>query len=94
MPSKTPVWLASGRPIIASVPPNSPAARAIQQSQGGVIVPPEEPDSLAKAILDLYANPSKAERLSQQGRQFAMDYYSLEQALNQHEALFSSHSLP
>ena len=88
MPSKTPVWLASGRPIIASVPLNSPAARAIQQSQGGIIVSPEEPDSLAQAILDLYTNPYKAERLGQQGRQFAVDYYSLEQALNQYEALF------
>lgn len=90
MPSKTPVWLASGRPIIASVPLNSPAARAIQQSQGGIIVSPEEPESLAQAILDLYTNPYKAERLGQQGRQFAVDYYSLEQALNQYEALFLS----
>ena len=88
MPSKTPVLLASGRPIIASVPPNSPAAKAVQQSKGGVVVAPEEPDSLAAAILDLHSNPSKAEMLGQQGRQFAVDYYSLEQALNQYEALF------
>ncbi len=52
------------------------------------MVAPEEPDSLAAAILDLHSNPSKAEMLGQQGRQFAVDYYSLEQALNQYEALF------
>jgi colanic acid biosynthesis glycosyl transferase WcaI len=38
MPSKTPVLLASGRPIVASVPPNSPAAKAVQQSKGGIVV--------------------------------------------------------
>jgi colanic acid biosynthesis glycosyl transferase WcaI len=90
MPSKMPVLLASGCPIIASVPPDSPAAKAVQQSKGGIVVAPEEPDSLAAAILDLYSNTFKAEMLSQQGRQFAVDYYSLEQALNQYEALFSS----
>jgi len=90
MPSKTPVLLASGRPIVASVPPNSPAAKAVQQSKGGIVVAPEEPDSLAAAILDLRSNPSKAEKLSQQGRQFAVDYYSLEQALNQYEKMFQS----
>ena len=38
MPSKIQVLLASGRPIIASVPTNGTAARAIHQSTGGVVV--------------------------------------------------------
>ena len=88
MPSKIQVLLASGRPIIASVPETGTAARAIRQSGGGVVVEPENPDLLAGAILDLYKNPAKAETLAQQGRRFAVSQYSFEQALHRYEDLF------
>ncbi|MDX2213034.1 MAG: glycosyltransferase family 4 protein [Oculatellaceae cyanobacterium bins.114] len=90
MPSKTQVILASGRAIVASVPLSGTAARAVTQSGGGVVVSPEEPKLLAEAVLDLYQNPEKADMLGQQGRQYAMEYYAFEQALNRYEALFSS----
>ncbi len=88
MPSKIQVLLASGRPIIASVPSNGTAARAIRQSGGGLVVEPENPELLAEAILDLYQNPSKAETLANQGRRYAMSQYSFEQALLRYEDLF------
>ncbi|NJO39298.1 MAG: glycosyltransferase family 4 protein [Cyanobacteria bacterium CRU_2_1] len=88
MPSKIQVLLASGRPVIASVPATGTAARAIRQSGGGVVVEPESPEQLAGAILDLQANPTKAEMLAQQGRKFALSQYSFEQALGRYEALF------
>lgn len=88
MPSKIQVLLASGRPIIASVPSTGTAARAIRQSGGGVVVEPENPDLLADAILDLYNNPAKAETLAQQGRHYAVAQYSFEQALSRYEDLF------
>jgi colanic acid biosynthesis glycosyl transferase WcaI len=89
MPSKTQVLLASGRPIIASVPANGTAARAVHRSGGGLVIPPEDPEALASAIKDLYTNPDKAELLGQQGRKYAVEQYSFEQALNQYEALFT-----
>lgn len=88
MPSKIQVLLASGRPIVASVPTNGTAARAIRQSGGGVVVEPEDPELLASAILDLYQSPSKAETLAEQGRRYAMSQYSFEQALLRYEDLF------
>ncbi|HEY9622111.1 MAG TPA: glycosyltransferase family 4 protein [Crinalium sp.] len=90
MPSKTQVILASGRAIVASVPLTGTAARAVRQSGGGVVVAPEQPELLANAILDLYQNPSKAEFLGRQGRQYAMEHYSFDKALNRYEALFSA----
>jgi colanic acid biosynthesis glycosyl transferase WcaI len=90
LPSKIPVILASGRPIVASVPATGTAAKAVKQSGGGVVVPPEDPAALASAIAHLYHNPEKAEKLGKQGRQHAMDYYSFEQALNRYEELFTS----
>ncbi len=50
MPSKIQVLLASGRPIIASVPLRGTAARAIERSGGGLVIPPEDSEALAKAI--------------------------------------------
>jgi colanic acid biosynthesis glycosyl transferase WcaI len=88
MPSKTQVLLASGRPVIASVPSSGSAAKAIEKSHGGIVVEPENPEALSNGILNLYHNPTYAEQLGKQGRQYAIERYSFEQALNQYEALF------
>jgi colanic acid biosynthesis glycosyl transferase WcaI len=88
MPSKIQVLLASGRPIIASVPFDGMAARAIQQSGGGMLVEPECPKALAQAILNLRSNSHQADLLGQQGRRYAIEHYAFESALNQYEALF------
>lgn len=88
MPSKIQVLLASGRAIIASVPATGTAARAIEKSGGGIVVPPENSAALAKAILELYSNPEKVRTLGKQGRQYAEQYYAFEFALNRYEQLF------
>lgn len=88
LPSKIPVLLASGRPIIASVPATGTAAKAVHQSGGGLVVTPEDPKALASAVEGLYRNPDKAKMLGQQGRQYAVDHYSFEQALNRYESMF------
>ncbi|ACC82392.1 glycosyltransferase family 4 protein [Nostoc punctiforme] len=88
MPSKIPLLLASGRPIVGSVPATGTAARAIKLSGGGIIVEPESPDAMAAAVHDLYANPTFCTRLGNAGRQFAEENYSLEQALDRYEWLF------
>jgi colanic acid biosynthesis glycosyl transferase WcaI len=88
MPSKIQVLLASGRALVASVPENGTAARAIRQSGGGIIVPPEDPDALAQAILDLYQHPNKVQTLGYNSRQYATEQYAFEQALNHYEYLF------
>ncbi|GAB1538952.1 glycosyltransferase family 4 protein [Scytonema sp. NUACC21] len=90
MPSKIQVLLASGRALVASVPGNGTAARAIRQSGGGVIVPPEDPQALAQAILDLYKHPERVKTLGYNSRKFAVEQYSFEQALSQYESLFYS----
>ncbi|MBG1240159.1 glycosyltransferase family 4 protein [Nostoc sp. NZL] len=89
MPSKIPLLLASGRPIVGSVPATGTAAKAIKLSGGGIIVEPESPSAMATAVHDLYANPTLGARLGNAGRQFAEENYSLEQALNRYEGLLS-----
>ena len=89
MPSKIQVLLASGRAILASVPETGTAHKAVQQSGGGVVVTPEDPQALADGIEDLYLNPAKLEALGLQGRSYAVENYGFEEALNQYEALFT-----
>ncbi|MCC5623178.1 glycosyltransferase family 4 protein [Nostoc sp. CHAB 5715] len=89
MPSKIPLLLASGRPILGSVPATGTAAKAIKLSGGGIIVEPESPDAMAAAVHDLYTNPTLGTSLGNAGRQFAEENYSLEQALNRYEGLLS-----
>ena len=88
MPSKTQVLLASGRPILASVPQQGSAAQAIQASGGGLVVAPEDPQALAQGILQLYHNPEQAQQLAQHGRQYALDHYAFSGALDRYEELF------
>lgn len=87
LPSKIPVLLASGRAIIASVPETGTAAQAVRQSQGGLVVPPEDATALANAIESLYFDRSRMEQLATQGRQYAINTFSFAEALSRYETL-------
>jgi colanic acid biosynthesis glycosyl transferase WcaI len=89
MPSKIQVLLASGRPIIASVPSTGTAGKAINRSQGGLVIPPEDEAALADAVLELYHHPEKCATLGEKAREFALQEYAFEQSLNKYEQLFN-----
>ncbi|MGB3534570.1 MAG: WcaI family glycosyltransferase [Microcoleaceae cyanobacterium] len=88
LPSKIPVLLASGCAIVASVPATGTAKEAVEQSGGGVVVPPENPEALASAIVELYKNPNRVKDLGHNGRQYAEKFFSCNQAIRQYESLF------
>ncbi len=90
MPSKIQVLMASGRALVASVPTTGSAARAVEHSGGGIIVPPENPEALAETILELYHHPEQVKILGERSREYALKNYTLEQALDQYEKLFSA----
>ncbi|MGD1854921.1 MAG: glycosyltransferase family 4 protein [Leptolyngbyaceae cyanobacterium] len=90
MPSKTMVLMASGRPIVASIPDGGAAAQALRDSGGGIVVEPEKPKALAKAIQSLYDDPARLERLGKKGRAYAIANYSFEQSLEGYESLLTS----
>lgn len=94
MPSKIQVLLASGRAIIASVPANGTAARAIEKSGGGLVVPPEDSEALASAIEHLYLNPQLVKSLGEKGRTYAKQVYNFEFILDRYEELLLSMEKP
>ncbi|ACB53344.1 glycosyl transferase, group 1 [Crocosphaera subtropica ATCC 51142] len=94
MPSKIQLLLASGRAIIASVPANGTAARAIEKSGGGLVVPPEDSEALASAIEHLYLNPQLVKSLGEKGREYAKQVYNFEPILERYEELLLSMKKP
>ena len=94
MPSKIQVLLASGRAIIASVPTNGTAAKAIEKSGGGLVIPPEDSQALASAIKHLYRNPQLVKSLGKRGREYAKKVYNFEFILDRYEELLLSMKKP
>jgi glycosyltransferase involved in cell wall biosynthesis len=63
VPSKLYGILASGRPYVAAVDPESEVALLTERHGGGLLVPPEDPEALARGIRRLYDDPALRERL-------------------------------
>ncbi len=70
-PSKTVTLLCAGCPVIAAVNSESEVARAVQNSQAGVVVEPENAEALFAAIDRLSSSTETLARMSQQARQYA-----------------------
>jgi colanic acid biosynthesis glycosyl transferase WcaI len=92
-PGKLLYYMAAGRPILASVSPDSETGRFISDHKVGIVVPPEDPKTLAEAIRYLRQNPTEAERLGRNGRRVAEEKFDrkvvLERFTNYLEALHS-----
>jgi len=69
-PSKTWSIMASGRPLIATVEVESDLGKTIQQTGAGLVVPPENPKSLAEAISQLADSPEMREKMGKAGRSY------------------------
>lgn len=73
-PSKVFPALASGQPLIYVG--EGEGAEIVRQSGGGVVLEPENPELLAKTILELKNNPEYCQELSAKGREYVIKNYS------------------
>lgn len=73
-PSKIVTYLAAGRPIIATVNPDSEVARVMQASGAGMVVDPENPEALLAAILELRGQDRRT--YSENARRYASERWS------------------
>ena len=90
IPSKLLLYMAAGRPVVASVATNSEAAQCIRRASCGLVVEPENPTALAEAIRLLYANRSLADCLGARGRLFAEQHFASDHVFHLYENLFLS----
>jgi glycosyltransferase involved in cell wall biosynthesis len=71
VPSKVLTYLCSARPLLGSVAQDNLAARVVERSGGGVIVPPQEPEALVTAAARLHADDGLRAELGAQARSYA-----------------------
>lgn len=76
LPSKTFNIMASERPVLAIVPPESELGLLVRQTCCGVIVSPGQPDELAKTIIAMKEDPADLSRMGKNGRKLAEGPYS------------------
>ena len=88
VPSKLYDFMACGKPVLLSVP--GEAREILEEAEGGMYVPPENPEALKEAILKLYKDPDLRLRYGANGRRYMLSHYSRsEQALQLEEFLRS-----
>jgi colanic acid biosynthesis glycosyl transferase WcaI len=81
--------MASGRPVLASVPEDSEIARLIDEADCGVCVPPEDPQSLASAVKTLAKQPEVLEQYGMNGRNYVVTHFDKSKVIGQyHELLY------
>jgi len=88
VPSKLLSIMASGRPVIASLDLNGDAPKIIYKAGCGLVVEPENPEKLAKAILELYFNPKLCDEMGLRGRKYAEENFSPQSCISKYEELF------
>lgn len=78
IPSKTQAYMAAGKPVIMAV--EGDAAEMVRQSQGGVVVPPEDAKALAEAVARLAdLTPEELAEYGANARHFYTSHLSFEQ---------------
>lgn len=82
--------MASARPMIAAVDPNSDIWDLIKQANCGLCVEPEQPQNLAEAIRALHADAALRGRMGNNGRKHVVQHYTREVVARQYHELLTS----
>ncbi len=88
VPSKILGIMATGRPILASMPLNGDAPRIIQEAGCGMVIEPGNARKLADSILQLYRSPAQLEEMGRKGREYAEKHFSRETGVRRYEEIF------
>ncbi len=92
LPSKIATYLASGRPVVASIDPDTPAAALLRESGAALLVEPESPRALADGMLKLSRRHDLRMELGRRARAFAEQKFDKGRALERLEMALSSES--
>lgn len=90
MPSKLTGMLASGKAIIATAAENTAVYTVIKQSNAGRIVRPEDPEQLAKIVLEMSRDKAACKSFGLRARAYALENLSIEAIMGGFEKSFKS----
>ena len=88
VPSKVYTILASGRPFVATIDPDSDIVSIARRSAAGIAVGPGDADGLASAILELAANPFRVLQMGASGHRYVLDNNTSSVIARRYESLF------
>ena len=77
VPSKVLTYLCAGRPLLVSVAGDNLAARVVERSGGGLVVPPQDPEALVEAAARLHADAGLRAELGRRARSYAESAFDL-----------------
>ena len=88
VPSKVLSYLCSGRPLLASMPPENLAARTIVGNQAGIVVSPHDDYTFVAAAKELYRDSELRTRLGKSARRYAEGTFQIENIADRFEEAF------
>ena len=80
-----------GLPVVATAVGGVP--EVVLHEKTGLLVPPDDPPATAEALLRIANDPAFAKSLGEQGKQHAIQHYSLEAMLDKTEAVYNELNL-
>jgi glycosyltransferase involved in cell wall biosynthesis len=88
VPSKMLEFMSSGRPVILAV--DGHARSIIESSGAGIYVPPENPDALVEAIMQLQRQPALREFMGRNGREYIVRHLSRQRTAIEYEDVLNA----
>ncbi len=85
LPSKMFDAWACSCPVLLSI--DGEARQVLERADGGVFVEPEDPEQMARALMQLKGDPGQLRQFGKNGRCFVEEHYSRERLATQLEAL-------
>src|SRR5260370_29927108 len=78
--------LSNRKPVVASNVGG--IVDVIKDGETGLLVPEQDPEAIAKAVLRLLENPEYAEQLGEQGCAYAIDYFNWDRIIDRYEDIY------
>ncbi len=79
--------MALGKPVVATAVGGVP--EVVADGQTGLLVPPGEPEALASAIIELLADPARAQEMGARGRQRATSHFDVNDMIERTRAVYA-----
>jgi L-malate glycosyltransferase len=87
LPNAVLEYMSAGLPTIASRVGGN--AELVQDGLTGLLVPPENADALAGALVQLFRNPEQARQIGSAGQRFAVENFSFERLIREVDELYT-----
>jgi glycosyltransferase involved in cell wall biosynthesis len=78
--------MAMKKPVVAS--PVGGVPELVVHQVSGLLIPPEDPDALADAVIWLLSNPDIASKMGQRGYERVQQYFSIKSVVTKTEAVY------